>query len=281
MGRTLGMNARNAHIARRNPRWAIVDAKDKLLTKRRLLAAGIPVPATIDQIETRRRAKRFDVSALPDRFVIKPSRGSMGRGVLVVSGRDGGSWMTTRGLINAHAIRDHIVAIVDGDFSDEDHEAAIVEPLLVGDDALAELAPTGLPDVRIIVDDGRPLMAMLRMPTIASGGRGNIHQGGIGAGVDLATGITQDAVVDGRPVDVHPDTGGRLAGVALPYWPTILAMSAACGEATGLGYLGVDVVIDADLGPLVLEVNSHPGLEIQNVCRTPLRISRRPASRRT
>ena len=47
-------------------------------------------------------------------------------------------------------------------------------------------------------------------------------------------------------------------------------MATRCGAATGLGYLGVDIVVDEAAGPLVLEVNSHPGLEIQNITGRPL-----------
>ena len=32
---------------------------------------------------------------------------------------------------------------------------------------------------------------------------------------------------------------------------------------TGLGYLGVDMVIDRERGPLILEMNARPGLNIQ------------------
>jgi glutathione synthase/RimK-type ligase-like ATP-grasp enzyme len=32
---------------------------------------------------------------------------------------------------------------------------------------------------------------------------------------------------------------------------------------TGLGYLGVDMVIDRERGPLLLELNARPGLQIQ------------------
>ena len=32
---------------------------------------------------------------------------------------------------------------------------------------------------------------------------------------------------------------------------------------TGLGYLRVDMVIDNDRGPLILEMNARPGLSIQ------------------
>jgi hypothetical protein len=32
-----------------------------------------------------------------------------------------------------------------------------------------------------------------------------------------------------------------------------------------LGYPGVDLVIDEELGPLVMEVNARPGLQVQNI----------------
>lgn len=45
----------------------------------------------------------------------------------------------------------------------------------------------------------------------------------------------------------------------------MLHLARQCAGATGLHYLGADVVIDAERGPLVLEVNARPGLQIQNV----------------
>ena len=62
-------------------------------------------------------------------------------------------------------------------------------------------------------------MAMLRLPTKASNGRANLHQGGIGTGVDLDTGRTNHAVQRNRVVDHHPDTGVPLVGRVVPYWP--------------------------------------------------------------
>jgi hypothetical protein len=38
-----------------------------------------------------------------------------------------------------------------------------------------------------------------------------------------------------------------------------------CSGALGLGYVGVDIVIDAARGAQVLECNAYPGLAIQNV----------------
>ena len=50
-----------------------------------------------------------------------------------------------------------------------------------------------------------------------------------------------------------------------------MLMSARCFEAVGLGYLGVDIVLDRDLGPLILELNARPGLNIQIANRCGLR----------
>jgi alpha-L-glutamate ligase-like protein len=106
-------------------------------------------------------------------------------------------------------------------------------------------------------------MAMLRLPTKASGGRANLHQGGIGAGVDLDTGVTTRAVMLNHLADRHPDTGLSLVGLRVPYWPQILEMARRVSAAVDLGYLGVDIVVDRDEGPLLLEANARPGLAIQ------------------
>ncbi|HMW73587.1 MAG TPA: sugar-transfer associated ATP-grasp domain-containing protein, partial [Cellvibrionaceae bacterium] len=42
-----------------------------------------------------------------------------------------------------------------------------------------------------------------------------------------------------------------------------LELACGCYDMTGLGYLGVDLVLDRDLGPLLLELNARPGLSIQ------------------
>ena len=40
-------------------------------------------------------------------------------------------------------------------------------------------------------------------------------------------------------------------------------LAASCYELSGLGYIGVDLVLDQDQGPLILELNARPGLNIQ------------------
>jgi alpha-L-glutamate ligase-like protein len=259
----LGLNARNALIRRENPQRSIRTARDKVETKRLLARCAVPVPETIALISSRIEADRTDPTDLGDRWVMKPSRGSQGRGVLV-----------NHGSIAADRARRHALAIVDGDFS-TGADIALVEPLIVPDPALA-VCPIGLPDVRVIALRGRPVMAMLRIPTVASGGRSNLHQGGIGAALDIASGRVERAVHRGRWITAHPDSNASLPRLTVPSWDLVISVAMACGPALGLGYVGVDVVIAADRGPVVLEVNAFPGLEIQNVCGRPLVLDRRP-----
>ena len=54
-----------------------------------------------------------------------------------------------------------------------------------------------------------------------------------------------------------------LIGIQMPEWDKILDIAVTCQEMTGLGYLGVDIMIDETLGPLMIEVNARPGLAIQ------------------
>ena len=121
----------------------------------------------------------------------------------------------------------------------------------------------GVPDIRIVVFQGYPVMAMLRLAARASDGKANLHQGAVGVGLDIATGRGLNAVQYNRPVLLHPDNGLALENLVIEDWETMLIMASHCYEATGLGYMGVDLVVDAQQGPLLLELNARPGLATQ------------------
>ena len=131
------------------------------------------------------------------------------------------------------------------------------------DPVFEPVAYQGVPDVRIIVLLGVPVMAMVRLPTMMSGGKANLHQGAIGAGIDMASGRTLNAVWRNEVIEEHPDTGNPVSGIQIPHWEKQLRLAAGCFELTGLGYIGVDLVLDAIQGPLILELNARPGLNIQ------------------
>ena len=79
------------------------------------------------------------------------------------------------------------------------------------------------------------------------------------------------AVYGRKEIVAHPDTDSPISEFVVPMWPEILEAARACAKPSGLGYLGADIIVDAERGPCVIEVNAFPGLEIQNVCGAGLR----------
>lgn len=266
----LGVNERNSeYIARLNPRHLYPRVDDKLITKTLALEAGMAVPELYGVI-----THQGDVRRLPqivgehESFVIKPAHGSGGNGIVVVTARSQRKRDTFRlangVLIPAVELTYHTCNILSGQYSMGGRpDSALIEYCVTFDPVFAEVSYQGVPDIRVIVYRGYPIMAMVRLPTRKSGGKANLHQGAVGAGIDLSSGETLNGVLDDEIVDDHPDTGALIAGLYIPHWDSILRVAARGLEVTGLGYLGVDIVIDRDRGPLILEMNVRPGLNIQ------------------
>ncbi|HEY5810398.1 MAG TPA: alpha-L-glutamate ligase-like protein [Povalibacter sp.] len=263
----LGLNQRNSdYILKFNPRRLYPLVDDKLQTKRLALQAGIAVPELYGVIETQHDIRRLPeiVRERPE-FALKPAHGSSGDGILVIAGRSAGRYRTISGaLLDEAYISHHLSNAINGQFSLGGVPDVVIVEYMVRFSALFErVSFQGVPDVRVIVFRGHPVMAMVRLPTRTSNGKANLHQGAVGAGIDIATGTTLDGVLVTEVVTHHPDTNNPIAGLEIPDWDTILDISARCYELTGLGYIGVDVVLDRDRGPLVLELNARPGLAIQ------------------
>jgi alpha-L-glutamate ligase-like protein len=263
----LGLNKRNGdYILRFNPRGRFPLVDDKLKTKRLALQAGIAVPQLYGVIET-----QHDIRKLPEivrehaEFALKPAHGSAGDGIVVIAGRSGDRYRTISGaLLDKEYLAHHLSNAINGQFSlGGVQDVVIVEYMVRFSPLFERISFQGVPDIRVIVFRGYPVMAMVRLPTRASHGKANLHQGAVGSGIDLATGVTLDGVITTEVVTHHPDTQYAIAGLRIPDWDTILDISARCYEITGLGYIGVDIVLDRDLGPLVLELNARPGLAIQ------------------
>lgn len=263
----VGINDRNrSYIMAHNPRalYALVD--DKVETKRLAAAAGIAVPLLYGLIRSVREARNFrDMVADQKDFVIKPAHGSGGNGILVISDRRRDVFIKSDGSALRHAeIEHHIQNILGGAYSLGGHpDQAIIEYRVRFDPVFESISYRGVPDIRVLVYRGVPAMAMLRLPTRASDGRANLHQGAVGVGIDMARGLTTLAVCHDQRITEHPDFGNTLADIEIPNWRFLLQLAASCQDLAPLGYLGVDVVLDADLGPLVLELNARPGLAIQ------------------
>ncbi len=262
----LGMNARNhLYIRAQNSRAAKERADNKLRTKERLIARGIPTTRLIAAFRTFGEIRSYAWGTLQGDFVLKPARGYGGSGVAVIRGWNGKEGKRLNGSgISLDELESDMFSILDGACSiDNLPDEAFLEERVIVSHAVRKLAAGGVPDVRIIVSNRVPIMAMFRLPTKHSGGRANLHQGALGIGIDIRTGITTKGVFFGAPCDVIPGTKTKVRGIKVPHWDAVLEIASRTQEVSGLGYAGVDVVFDEVRGPLVLEVNARPGLQIQ------------------
>ncbi|CAH8197406.1 alpha-L-glutamate ligase-like protein [Vibrio aestuarianus] len=263
----MGMNKRNhSYIGRYNDRSKYPLVDDKLQTKLIAERAGCTVPKLIGVISNQADVKRIHnmVKSWPG-FVIKPARGSGGKGILVITSHKDGVYTKPSGAsISEEDVERHISNALAGLFSlGGKNDVAVVENLIKFDDCFDGFSYEGVPDVRIIVFKGYPVMAMMRLSTSASDGKANLHQGAVGVGIDIASGKAVRAVQFNLPITEHPDTGKELATLQVPHWRKLLTLASSAWEMTGLGYMGTDMVLDKEEGPMVLELNARPGLAIQ------------------
>ncbi len=263
----MGMNQRNiSYIAKYNPRKLFPLVDNKLKTKVIAQQAQVTVPELVGVIR-----EQHDVSSVTDiirgrtGFVIKPAKGSGGKGILVITSvRDGRYYKPSGAEATVVDLERHVSNILAGLFSlGGAQDVAIVEALIEFDDVFDGYSFEGVPDVRVIVFKGFPMMAMMRLSTAASDGKANLHQGAVGVGIDIKTGKARRAVQFDLPVTHHPDTDKELAQLQVPHWDRLIELAASCYEMSGLGYLGTDMVLDKSHGPMLLELNARPGLAIQ------------------
>jgi alpha-L-glutamate ligase-like protein len=263
----VGMNSRNVnYIARWNPRKLYPRVDDKSKTKILAEKAGINVPKLYGVIQYQYEVKQLANILEPySEFVIKPSQGSAGKGILVIVDHKDDMFLKPSG--QALRIQDlvrHVNNTLSGLYSlGGRHDKVLIEYLVHFSDVFDRFSYQGVPDIRVVLYKGFPVMAMMRLPTKESDGKANLHQGAIGVGIDIMNGRALSAVLHNRPVTHHPDTKAAVEELAIPEWDPLMLLAARCYEVTELGYLGVDIVMDKDLGPLILELNARPGLAIQ------------------
>ena len=271
--KVLSMNQRNLeYIYPNNRRMHYPIADNKLLTKELLIKAGVNVPQTFIVYSYFYELRNLDEDlALHSEFVIKPAKGSGGGGIIVIVGKDGDQWISVGGTrYSAQELRRQIGDIIFGIHSFGLSDQAIVEQRIKQHPAIERLSAGGLADVRIILYNEVVIMSMIRLPTSISGGRANLHQGAVGAGIDLKSGTTTGASLKGAPTTHHPDIGCDLIGVGIPFWNEVLEAGMKAAKAIPLKYIGVDVAISVN-GPVILEINVRPGIEIQNVSQRGMR----------
>jgi alpha-L-glutamate ligase-like protein len=263
----LGMNSRNlSYITKYNPRKFYPRVDDKLETKLLAHDEGIATPELLKVVR-----EPFEISGIEktlanyDNFVLKPSRGSAGKGILVIVKQENGIYFKPSGeKLTIKDIKSHLNNTLSGLYSlGGRRDKVLIEKCINFSDAFEGFSYRGVPDVRVILFKGFPMMAMMRLSTKASDGKANLHQGAVGVGIDLKTGVAINAVQFNQVVTEHPDTAKPLSELKVPQWKEVLLLACQCYEMSELGYLGVDIVLDAELGPQMLELNARPGLSIQ------------------
>lgn len=271
----LGINNRvGRYILRHNSRanYPLVD--NKVLTAERAAAWGIAMPENYLVIENYGFLKNLQEKLKNyTSFVIKPARGSQGNGIIVVKEvireeKNGEiRYLYRRSndrLMEVDEIKHHISGILSGLYSlAGQSDTAIIQEKIDKHPLFDVYSYGGIPDIRVIVFMGYPVMSMVRLPTKSSDGRANLHQGAIGAGLNMSSGHANNAVIRSQVIDQHPDTGHQISDLQVPCWREVLELAARCYDMVGLGYLGADIVLTPEKGPILLELNARPGLGIQ------------------
>ena len=104
----------------------------------------------------------------------------------------------------------------------------------------------------------------------------NLHSGGMIACINIETGVVETDAVDfaNRVFKQHPDTNVTIKGFQIPYFKEIKQLIEAAGKGIP-GYLGWDIAI-TETGPIIIELNTHPGADGLQTPFVPLRIGKRP-----
>jgi len=286
----LGLNARTQLYSYRfNTRKGKKAADSKIQTEKILRRNDVATPKIFKKFRNPSDVFSFDWESLPDSFALKPSRGLGGEGIVIVKKRatkkeiknngdtrevkEKSIWITTqRERVTVNDLKLHIFDILEGAYSiGSVPDVAFIQEYVGRHRVFRKFAYRGTPDIRIIVFRKVPIMAMLRLPTKESKGRANLHQGAVGVGVDLATGITTRAVWHADYIKRKPGSNKKLHGIKIPQWNLVLMTAVSAQIASGLSYVGVDVVLHPEKGPMVIELNSQPGLQIQMANRIGLR----------
>ncbi len=270
----LGQNARNLdYIKWYNTKFARRLADSKLKTKDFLRAKKVAVPKTIAILKGHDEIKLDEVAAWEPPFVVKPNNGYGGKGIIVIDERDsGGNFISnTWDSYSPQAMVEHLSYIIDGFFSLSGfRDKAMIEKKIVLDEEIDLLGKFGLPDIRIICFNNVPIMAMIRIPTQKSEWKANLHLWACAAGIDIGTWKLTYITQNSKIIKTVPWIGD-VRGIKIPKWKDILTLAVKVQYVTGIGYLGCDIVLDREDGPLLLEMNVRAGLEVQVANMAPLR----------
>lgn len=271
----LGMNARYTYT-NFNSGKAKKYGFSKLRTKQLLKEYNIPTAEVYHVVENFDQMDTINWETIPLPFVIKPASGSAGKGIWVITKRnmENNTWIDSDSRsISKDDLELHVRDILDGEYSTWGSEhKAIIEEMIQSHPRLAKYSYRGTPDIRVIIFNSVPVMAMMRLPTQESHGRANLDRGAIGLGIDIATGVTTFGLRGKSERIIHfPGSKKKVNGILIPFWKQVLETAVKAANAAGYQFMGADIFIHEEKGPMVVELNGFPGLSIQLANRAGLK----------
>jgi len=201
------------------------------------------------------------------RLVFRPTFGGAGSGVMILESRDSG-------------IEVNGEPCTVGDFAEflRDKGSYIVTRYIRQARYADAIYPDSLNTLRMLTiwdsAENQPILvrSVHRFGSSRSFPMDHFHAGlgGVCAPVDLETGKLGTALSlerDGslKPFEQHPETGGQISGLTIPYWKEVAALVLkAARHYAAAPYIGWDIAVTEE-GPSFIEANSPPGPAIMQV----------------
>ena len=264
----MGINRRNVElIYPHNKRKDYRLADDKILAKEIFEKNNIACAKTYAIIERIGDIeKEWATVQQYNKIAIKPANGRGGGGIKILQKhKNGQGWLSGGKPVYDNQIFKHFADIIMGIYSLGGQDRVLIEYCIEPHPFFHKIFPAGVPDFRVILLNDIPILSMLRVPTEKSDGKANLHQGGLGIGINMETGKLKMGYDGNQYYSSHPDSNSPIKNRLIPLWEETLNLSILTSKVFPLQYLGVDIVLDKTLGPLVMEINVRPGLGIQMV----------------
>ncbi len=262
----LGQNARNLnYIKGYNTKIAKKLADSKLKTKEFLKINSVAIPETISILENVFDLSESIFEKLTPPFVVKPNGWFWWKWILIIS-KISSDWnyiTNDEKIFSKTKLLDHFRDILDWFYSlSWNRDKVLIEKKIELDEEIELLWKYWLPDIRIVVFNMVPVMAMLRVPTQLSNGKANIHAWACWVWIDIWTWKLTYITSYSKIIKSIPWIWD-VRWLRLPWWDKALALAVKAQQITKIWYLWCDIVLDKSKWPLVLELNIRPWLEVQ------------------
>lgn len=262
----LWQNSRNLeYIKEYNWELARRLADSKLKTKDFLQKKWVKVALNIAILFKHEELNNDLFLKLDPPFVIKPNNGYWWKWIIIIDKKDS-LWnyvSSHQKIYSKKSLIYHFSNIIDWFYSISWlRDKVIIEKKIILNHEIDLLWKFGLPDIRVIVFNMVPVMAMLRVPTKESDWKANLHAWACWVWIDIWTWKLTYMTRYSKIIKSIPNIWD-VRGIKIPYWNEILTLAVKVQQVTWIWYLWCDIVLDDKEWPLLLEMNIRSWLEVQ------------------